>query len=97
MVEQTADDPLTVGRRSELRLVAPVGRLQNVVEPRRIRLLDLVARAVEGVAKIVRGGGERYPSCVGRHEELMLIRVPLGNFWGHPGRHGPLYLLLEPI
>ena len=97
VAQQAADDAVAVERVAELRLVVPVGVAQHPVEPGRVQLLDRGARAVDDLTEVHRLADDRLPARLGRHEELVLVRVALGDLAGDPVGDGALDLLGEAV
>ncbi len=97
MIQQPPDNPLSVGRATQPRLVVPVHARQHAVQPWRVLEFDLLARHVQRLAQVHRSPNQRRPPRRLRHKELVLVRVRQRHVPRNPQRHRRLHLFVEPV
>ena len=97
VAQQAADDAVAAAGGAELRLIVPVGVVQDAVEAGGVRLLDLGAGAVDHLAQVHRLAHDGAPAGLGRNEELVLVGVTIGDPAGNAGGDGVCHLLGEAV
>ena len=97
VIQQAADDALTVAGTAQLGLVVPVGAGEDAVDAASVGVFNLVAGYVQGLTEVHGRLDDLAPVGGFGHRELVLVGIGHGGRSGHAGGDSVRHLLVETV